>query len=77
MLKDFLLINKMILQYTSCVKLMVFVFSTSLNKNEIRKKKLNRRDISKSELTVFKFNVRPFSVNKLMLLIIHVRTVVY
>lgn len=75
MLKDFLL--KMILQCTNCVKLMVFVFSTSLNKNEIRKKNLNRRDISKSELTVFKFNVRPFSVNKLMLLIIHVRTVVY
>lgn len=74
MLKDFLL--KMILQCTSCVKLMVFVFSTSLNKNEIRKK-LNRRDISKSELTVFKFNVRPFSVNKLMLWIIHVRTDVY
>lgn len=75
MLKDFLL--KMILQCTSCVKLMVFVFSTSLNKNEIREKKLNRRDISKSELTVFKFNVRPFSVNKLMLWIIHVRTDVY
>lgn len=77
MLKDFLLINKMILQYTSCVKLMVFVFSTSLNKNKIRKKNLNRRDISKSELTVFKFNVLPFSVNKLMLWIIHDRTDVY
>lgn len=75
MLKDFLL--KMILQCTNCVKLMVFVFSTSLNKNEIREKKLNRRDISKSELTVFKFNVRPFSVNKLMLWIIHDKTDVY
>lgn len=38
MLNDFLL--KMILQCTSRVKLMVFVFSTSLNKNEIREKKL-------------------------------------
>lgn len=75
MLKDFLL--KMILQCTNCVKLMVFVFSTSLDKNEKRKKKLNRRDISKSELTVFKFNVRPFSVNKLMLWIIHDKTDVY
>lgn len=75
MLKDFLL--KMILQCTNCVKLMVFVFSTSLDKNEKRKKKLNRRDISKSELTVFKFNVLPFSVNKLMLWIIHDRTDVY
>lgn len=36
MLKDFLL--KMILQCTNCVKLMVFVFSTSLDKNEKRKK---------------------------------------
>lgn len=75
MLKDFLL--KMILQCTNCVKLMVFVFSTSLDKNEKRKKKLNRRDISKSELTVFKFKVRPFSVNKLMLWIIHDKTDVY
>lgn len=75
MLKDFLL--KMILQCTNCVKLMVFVFSTSLDKNEKRKKKINRRDISKSELTVFKFNVLPFSVNKLMLWIIHDRTDVY
>lgn len=75
MLNDFLL--KIILQCTSRVKLMVFVFSTSLNKNEIRKIKFNHREISKSELTVFKFNIRTFSVNKLKLWIIHVRTDVY